>query len=123
METKILRAALIISIFINLLLAVMVWVHKRITQPNAKELLGWILKRCDKFCDDIEAPATRMQCIMATQSLLGFGFGGKRIFLPTVIVGWIFDAEVAYLRFIGVPDLHQPGKPPEMNSQDSNMRG
>lgn len=117
METKILLIVVIgVLIGVNLIAAVLIWAYKRIVNPAGKDVLGRILFYVDEFCDTVERPAGRAQTIIALQSVLGFGIAGKRIYLPTVIVGWILDAEVKILRWIGVPDLHQD-KPTETEVQ------
>ena len=117
METKIMIvAAGGVLIGANLIAAVLIWAYKRLVNPGAKGVLGKILTYVDEFCDNVEKPAERAKVILALQSVLGFGIAGKKIYLPTVIVGWILDAEVKILRWIGVPDLHQD-KPPESEAQ------
>lgn len=90
----------------NLVAALLIWAYKRIVSAKAKDVLEKILYYVDEFCDNVEKPASRAQVIMALQSVLGFGIAGKRIYLPTVIIGWILDAEVKILRWLQVPDLH-----------------
>jgi hypothetical protein len=108
MDTKIIVGAIVvISVLLNATVAVMVWAHRRVSNPDVKEVLEYVLKYCDKFCDTVEFPARRAKAIMGFQSILGLGIAGKRIYLPTVIVGWILDGEVAVLRWLNVPDLHQ----------------
>ena len=107
MESKILWAALAIIVGANLIIGVLIWAYKQVVNPKAKTVLAKILEYCDAWCDAIEMPAKRAQAIMAFQSIMGFGIAGKRIYLPTVIVGWLFDAEVRILRWLGMPDLHK----------------
>lgn len=106
METKLLLFVMALLIGANLVAAILIWAYKRIVSAKAKDVLEKILYYLDEFCDNVERPASRAPVIMALQSVLGFGIAGKRIYLPTVIVGWILDAEVKILRWLQVPDLH-----------------
>ena len=116
METKIMIiAAGGVLIGANLIAAVLIWAYKRLVNPGAKGVLGKILTYVDEFCDNVEKPAERAKVILALQSVLGFGIAGKKIYLPTVIVGWILDAEVKVLRWLGVPNLHDAEVKPDEN--------
>lgn len=108
METKIFVGAIIaISVLLNAVVAVMIWAHRRVSNHDVKDVLEYVLKYCDKYCDTVEIPARRAKAIMGFQSILGLGVAGKRIYLPTVVVGWILDGEAAILRWLNVPDLHK----------------
>jgi hypothetical protein len=77
--------------------------YAHIDNPKVKKHLEWLLYCVDEECDDLEIPAKRALAIMAVQQLLGW----KRLFLPTVVVGFVIDLIVKIVRKIGVPDLHQ----------------
>lgn len=113
MEMKLLAAIFggVVAGFILLIwLVIQAW--KQIDNPKVKTHLEQMLYIVDEQCDNLEIPAKRIQTIMAIQQLMGW----KRIFLPTVIVGFILDVVVKTVRKIGVPDLHQEVKP----NADSN---
>ena len=86
----------------SLLIWVIVQVQARIENPTVKETLTQLLYLLDEQCDNLEIPAKRAQVIMAIQQLLGW----RRLFLPTVVVGFVLDLIVKIVRKTGVPDLH-----------------
>ena len=90
----------------SLLIWVIVQVQARIENPTVKETLTQLLYLLDEQCDNMEIPAKRAQVIMAVQQLLGW----RRLFLPTVVVGFVLDLIVKIIRRTGLPDLHQEAK-------------
>jgi len=90
---------------------VMLWQH--VDNPKIKEHLQILLYFVDEQCDEYEIPARRIAIIMAIQQLLGW----KRLFLPTIVVGFVLDVLVKVIRKIGVPDLHQA----EVNENGTNQ--
>ena len=89
-----------------LLILLIVQVRDRISNPSVKEHLTQLLYLLDEQCDNMEIPSKRAQAIVAIQQLLGW----RRLFLPTVIVGFVLDMIVKIVRKTGVPDLHQEDK-------------
>ena len=81
---------------------VQVWA--RVGNPVIKEHLTQLLYLLDEQCDNMVIPAKRIVAIMAVQQLLGW----RRLFIPTVVVGFVLDMLVKCLRKTGIPDLHQP---------------
>jgi hypothetical protein len=94
-----------------LLILLIVQVRDRISNPSVKEHLTQLLFLLDEQCDNLEIPAKRAQAVLAIQQLLGW----RRLFLPTVVVGFVLDLIVKIIRRTGLPDLHQEVK------QDENM--
>ena len=90
----------------SLLIWVIVQVQSRIENPTVKETLTQLLYLLDEQCDNMEVPAKRAQVIMGVQQLLGW----RRLFLPTIVVGFVLDLIVKIIRKAGVPDLHQEDK-------------
>ena len=86
-----------------LLILLIVQVRDRISNPSVKEHLTQLLYLLDEQCDNMEIPAKRAQAIIAIQQLLGW----RRLFLPTVVVGFVLDLIVKIMRKTGMPDLHQ----------------
>ena len=95
-----------------LLIWMIVQVRDRIGTPAVKTALTQLLYHIDEQCDNMEIPAKRAQVIMAVQQLLGW----RRLFLPTVVVGFVLDMIVKIMRKTGIPDLHKTEA-----SQDENM--
>lgn len=89
-----------------LLIWIIVQVQARIENPTVKETLTQLLYLLDEQCDNMEVPAKRAQVIMGVQQLLGW----RRLFLPTIVVGFVLDLIVRIIRKTGVPDLHQEDK-------------
>lgn len=89
-----------------LLIWIIVQVQARIENPTVKETLTQLLYLLDEQCDNMEVPAKRAQVIMGVQQLLGW----RRLFLPTIVVGFVLDLIVRIIRKAGVPDLHQEDK-------------
>lgn len=85
-------------------------VRDRIDSPAVKAALTQLLYLLDEQCDNMEVPAKRAQAVLAIQQLLGW----RRLFLPTVVVGFVLDLIVKIIRRTGLPDLHQEVK------QDAN---
>jgi hypothetical protein len=86
-----------------LMIWVIVQVRDRISNPTVNAALTQLLYLLDEQCDNMEVPAKRAQVIMAVQQLMGW----RRLFLPTVVVGFVLDMIVKIVRKIGVPDLHK----------------
>ena len=93
------------GIFAGVLLAI--WcvktVYAKISEGKIKEHLHQLLFIVDEQCDNMEIPVKRSQAIVAIQSVLGW----RRIFLPSVVIGFILDIFVKIIRGLGVPDLHK----------------
>ena len=89
-----------------LMIWILVQVRDRISNPAVKEHLTQLLFLLDEQCDNMEIPAKRAQAILAIQQLLGW----RRLFLPTVVVGFVLDLIVKIMRKTGIPDLHQEDK-------------
>ncbi len=74
-----------------------------------KDKLDKIIYEIDRVCDNMENPTKRSMAMIQLQQVLGW----KRVFLPSAIIGWIIDTEVAFIRKIqqvtGTPDMHQEG--------------
>ena len=85
-----------------LLIWCIVQVRDRISNPTVKDALTQLLYMLDEQCDNMEIPAKRAQAIIAIQQLLGW----RRLFLPTIVVGFVLDLIVKIVRKTGVPDLH-----------------
>lgn len=85
----------------------LVWVailiYNRAENPEIKARVAALLYMLDKQCDSLEVPAIRTQVILGLQQLLGW----KRIFLPTLVVGFVLDIMVLIVRRMGCPDLHK----------------
>ena len=90
----------------SILIWIIVQVQARIENPTVKETLTQLLYLLDEQCDHMEVPAKRAQVIMGVQQLLGW----RRLFLPTIVVGFVLDLIVRIIRKTGVPDLHQEDK-------------
>lgn len=95
-----------------LLIWAIVQVRDRISNPTVKDALTQLLFLLDEQCDNMEIPAKRAQAIVAIQQLLGW----RRLFLPTVVVGFVLDLIVKIIRKTGVPDLHQEEKQNESSN-------
>lgn len=94
-----------------LIIFLIVQVRDRISNPAVKEHLTQLLYLLDEQCDNMEIPAKRAQAILAIQQLLGW----RRLFLPTVVVGFTLDLIIKIIRKTGLPDLHKA------EVQDENM--
>ena len=95
-----------------LLIWMIVQVRDRIGNPVVKDALTQLLYLLDEQCDNMEIPAKRAQAIIAIQQLLGW----RRLFLPTVVVGFVLDLVVKIMRKTGIPDLHQEAKQNESSN-------
>ena len=95
---------------------VLIWastiVYNNVDDPEIKSHVTALLYLVDEQCDNLEVPAKRILVIIALQQLLGW----RRIFLPTIIVGFVLDIMLAIVRKIGCPDLHKD-KPTETEAQ------
>lgn len=80
-----------------------------------KDKLDKIIYEIDRAADEMENPAKRATAMMQLQQLLGW----KRLFLPGVLIGWLIDAEVAFIRKVqaatDTPNMHQEGGPTNEN--------
>jgi hypothetical protein len=72
-----------------------------------KDNVDKIIYKIDEACDKMDNPAKKAQAVMQMQQLLGW----LRKFIPGVLVGWIIDAEVAFIRKVqratDTPNVHQ----------------
>lgn len=64
----------------------------------------------DKFADSMSNEQKRADAIQKINEVLGW----RRILIPSALIGWVIDAEVAAIRRMqaatGCPDLHREGE-------------
>lgn len=109
-EKHMLLVAAIVFAAFNLLVLLVLMAYVRangLPDGAIKQRLDKIVFEIDKTCDNLESPAKRSLAIIQLQQVLGW----KRIFLPTAVIGWMIDAEIAVIRKMqqvtGIPDLHK----------------
>ena len=84
-------------------------VYRGLPPGKAKTALDKIIYKLDRHADQMENSAKRAAAVQAVMDILGW----KKIVVPKVLVGWVIDAEVTFIRKVQAatktPDLHQAG--------------
>lgn len=100
---------LAVNVLVLAVLTIYVKLYGGLPEGAVRRKLHQIVFEIDRACDNMENPTKRAMAMIQLQQVLGW----KRVFLPSAIIGWIIDAEVAAIRKMqaatGVPDLHQEG--------------
>ncbi len=82
-------------------------IYRGIPAGKAKERLQKIIYELDRPADQMQNSAKRAAAVQAVMDLLGW----RKIIVPKVLIGWIIDAEVAFIRKVQAatktPDLHR----------------
>jgi hypothetical protein len=92
---------------VNLLAYGLHVVRKGLPEGKAKDALQKVVYELDRAADNMSNPEKRRAAIQQISDVLGW----RRILVPTALIGWIIDAEVAAIRKMqaatDTPDLHK----------------
>ncbi len=95
-----LLAALLLVLIVHVL-------YRGLPAGKAKTALDKIIYELDRHADQMENREKRATAIQAAMEILGW----RRIIVPKVLIGWVIDAEVAFIRRVQVatdtPNLHE----------------
>jgi hypothetical protein len=95
-----LLAALLLVLIVHVL-------YRGLPTGKAKTALQKIIYELDRHADQMQNREKRAAAVQAVMDILGW----RRIMIPKVLVGWLIDAEVAFIRRIqtatNTPNLHQ----------------
>lgn len=96
------------SVLAVLILVIVVHVlYRGLPAGKAKTALDKIIYELDRHADQMENHEKRAAAVQDVMDILGW----RRIVVPKVLVGWLIDAEVAFIRRVqratGTPNLHQ----------------
>jgi hypothetical protein len=90
-----------------LLVLVVHLLYRGLPVGGAKIALQKIIYELDRHADQMQNREKRAAAVQAVMDILGW----RRIMIPKVLVGWLIDAEVAFIRKVqaatNTPDLHQ----------------
>lgn len=87
-----LAALLAANIFIMALFVL----YTKLSESKLKEAIRDIIFKLDQFTDEMENSEKRNSAIQQLRDFLGW----RQIFIPTILIGWIIDTEVATIRKI-----------------------
>jgi hypothetical protein len=77
---------------------------------KAKDAVQKVVYELDRICDNMENPEKRRLAIQQVNDVLGW----RKILVPSALIGWIIDAEVAAIRKMqaatDTPNLHEEEK-------------
>lgn len=80
----------------NLLVMTLFVLYTKLSESVLKEAIRNIIFELDKFADEMENSEKRNVAIQQISQILGW----KKIAIPTALIGWIIDTEVATIRKI-----------------------
>lgn len=90
----------------NVLAIALFILFSKLPESRLKESIRSIILELDRICDNMENPEKRRLAIQQINDVLGW----RRILIPSALIGWIIDAEVATIRRMqqatDTPDLH-----------------
>lgn len=95
---------------VNILAMVLFVLFAKLPHGWFKLMLQEVIYHVDAVADHLENKEKRERAIRGINDILGW----RRILIPTVLIGWIIDAEVAAIRKMqratDCPDLHKEGE-------------
>ena len=84
--------------------------YAKLKDGQMKETIQNIIFELDKFADDMENTEKRRAAIQQINDVLGW----RKFIIPSALIGWIIDAEVAAIRKMqattNTPNLHEGDK-------------
>jgi hypothetical protein len=88
------------------LVAVLHLLYRGLPTSKAKTAVQKIIYELDRHADQMQNREKRAAAIQAVMDILGW----RRIIVPKVLIGWLIDAEVAFIRKVqaatDTPNLH-----------------
>lgn len=91
----------------NVLAMVLFVLFSKLPDSRLKESIRSIIFELDKFADSMENAEKRRIAIQQINDILGW----RKILVPSALIGWIIDAEVAAIRKMqnstDTPNLHE----------------
>jgi hypothetical protein len=98
-------AGIILAVnFLSMLLFIL---FAKLPDGLLKEQIRNIIFYFDKFADCMENKQKRLEAIQEINSILGW----RKILIPSALIGWIIDTEVAAIRKMqsanDIPNLHK----------------
>jgi hypothetical protein len=95
---------------VNLLAMALFVLFAKLSESKLKEAIRYIIFELDKFADEMENSAKRSSAIWQVKEILGW----RQIMIPSALIGWVIDAEVAAIRKMqqatSTPNLHEEEK-------------
>lgn len=84
--------------------------YAKLPDSKTKETIRGIIFELDKFADNMENAEKRRTAIQQINDVLGW----RKFIIPSALIGWIIDAEVAAIRKMqettNTPNLHEGDK-------------
>lgn len=91
----------------NILAMALFVLFSKLPDSRLKESIRSIIFELDKFADSMENTEKRRIAIQRINEILGW----RKILVPSALIGWIIDAEVAAIRKMqkstDTPNLHE----------------
>lgn len=85
-------------------------VRNGLPEGKVKDAVQKIIYELDRICDNMENPEKRRMAIQQINDVLGW----RKILVPSALIGWVIDAEVAAIRRMqkatNTPNLHEEEK-------------
>lgn len=92
---------------VNIVAMLLFILFAKLPDSKLKASIRAIIFELDKFADNMENSQKRSEAIRQINDILGW----RRILIPSVLIGWIIDAEVAAIRKMqqstNTPNLHE----------------
>jgi hypothetical protein len=93
----------------NVLAMALFILFSKLPESRLKENIRSIIFELDRICDNMENPEKRRLAIQQINDILGW----RKILIPSALIGWIIDMEVAAIRRMqkatDTPNLHGEG--------------
>lgn len=109
-ELEIFKWAAGVILAANVLAMVLFVLFAKLPNGKLREEIRGAIFILDKFADCMENDVKRAKAIQQVNDVLGW----RRILIPTVLIGWVIDAEVAVIRRMqqatNTPNLHEEEK-------------
>lgn len=90
----------------NILAMILFVLFSKLPESSLKESIRSIIFELDKFADSMENSEKRRLAVQQINDILGW----RKILIPSALIGWIIDAEVAAIRKMqkktDTPNLH-----------------
>lgn len=106
----------------NILAMALFVLFAKLPDGHLRELIRGVIFQLDKFADTMANSEKRAAAIGQVNAILGW----RGILVPTALIGWVIDTEVAAIREMqkkaGTPDLHEDQEQQAENSERQDER-
>lgn len=94
------------ALVVNIFAVILHFLYMALSDSPLRDFIRSVIFELDRFADNMENSEKRRAAIQQINELLGW----RKILIPSVLTGWIINAEVAAIRRMqsssNAPDLH-----------------